>query len=809
MDNHKRRPMETFCRAMSRHRFAVLISILLIAAGLSIGIQYIRGDVILQDMFPQNHPYLKLHERFSEVFGSGGSSVNIALKARTGDIFTQERLEKLQKMTQEVELWEEVYRALTQSFASRSVKVVRAVGGGEITIKPIMWPDIPETQEEMEDLKYALFSDPAYYGSLVSLDGSAALLTTEFKEDISYEQAFHKLQQLVGKYSDDSTSIHIIGFPMLMGWIYSLKPQMWLVFSVSIILILMILYAIFRNLMGMISPMIVGLISTMMGLGFIGWAGINFSPLLYVLAFLVVARQISHAVQITHRYMEELTASGNDRRVACRETMRAMIMPNVAGVTTDAAGFLVLLLTQIVLMQQVAVIMTFWMMSVAFSGVLTPIICSFIPLKKVSADWSRDRGKLTLMDRICMAGTTFSIGKGRYVLSAGVIFILLFSIWQTGQLKIGDPTPGSPLLWPDHTYNQDQELIDNTFGASSENFMLFYEGEPESVYNPKVFTTFEGFDYYMHERLPDIYKASDSFLNLLKMVNMTLHDGDELWYMLPYKEEEIYGITGYSKNSVDIYTRLRYLDERMERSQITLFFADHTSDNLLRIKEAAYDFFKDHPMTLDKGEFKLAGGRIGLEIAVNEEMKASHMKIDMMVLLTILLMCSLCFRSLVAGLMLTVPLVFANLLAFAYMALNDIGLSINTLPVAAVGVGVGVDFAIYVYSRCIEEYPRCKDYRETVLVAVRTSGKAVLYTGLTLILAVIPWYLLSELKFQAQMGFFLSMLLFANVILSITLHPLLIILIKPRFIRRRVVEIKEASRVREQTDSTRSPSFSL
>ena len=419
MDSQSPSHLDVFCQEMSRHRLAVLITILLTAAVFAVGITYIRGDVILQDMFPKNHPYLKLHERFSEVFGSGGSGVNIALKAKNGDIFTREILAKLQKMTQEVELWEEVYRALTQSFASRSVKVVRAVGQGEITIKPIMWPDIPKTQEEMESLKYALFSDPAYCGSLVSLDGSAALLTTEFKEDISYEQAFQKLHQLVKTYSDESTSVHIIGFPVLMGWIYSLKPQMWLVFAVSIMLIVMILYAIFRNLMGMISPMIVGLISTLMGLGFIGWAGINFSPLLYVLAFLVVARQISHGVQITHRYMEELTASGTDRYVACYETMRAMIMPNVAGVTTDAAGFLVLLLTQIVLMQQVAVIMTFWMMSVAFSGILTPIICSFIPLKKVSADWSKDRGKLTLMDRVCMAGTTFSIGRGRYVLSAG------------------------------------------------------------------------------------------------------------------------------------------------------------------------------------------------------------------------------------------------------------------------------------------------------------------------------------------------------------------------------------------------------
>ena len=147
-------------------------------------------------------------------------------------------------------------------------------------------------------------------------------------------------------------------------------------------------------------------------------------------------------------------------------------------------------------------------------------------------------------------------------------------------------------------------------------------------------------------------------------------------------------------------------------------------------------------------------------------------------------MCMLCFRSIVAGLMLTLPLIIANLVAFAYMAVTNIGLSINTLPVAAVGVGVGVDFAIYIYSRCIEEFPQQDGWINTIMTAVRTSGKAVVYTGLTLILAIIPWYFISDLKFQAQMGFFLSILLFANVVLAITLHPLLIYLLKPRFIRR-------------------------
>jgi predicted RND superfamily exporter protein len=288
----------------------------------------------------------------------------------------------------------------------------------------------------------------------------------------------------------------------------------------------------------------------------------------------------------------------------------------------------------------------------------------------------------------------------------------------------------------------------------------------------------------MAETLPDIYKSSSSIIDMAQMLNLTFHDGDQIWYQLPRDEEPLTGLLGYIRQTVGPAVFSRFIDRDMGQAQITLFFSDHTSENLLRIRDAAYAFFEANPMKVKNGEFRLAGGRIGMEVAVNEEMKRSHLFIDSMVLVTIFVMCALCFQSVVAGLMLTVPLILSNLMAFAYMSMANIGLSINTLPVAAVGVGVGVDFSIYLYSRCREEFPHHESWTDTTLTAVRTCGKAIVYTGMTLIFAILPWYYISALKFQAQMGYFLSMLLFINVVLSLTLHPLLIGIIKPRFMMR-------------------------
>jgi predicted RND superfamily exporter protein len=781
MNENNRSIIYRFSWSVSRHRLAILIITVMVTSFFGYGMANIKGDVILRDMFPYDHPYLKMMAQFAQVFGGGGSGVAIAVKAKNGDIFNHDTLANVQKMTNEIFLWQEIYRVLTVSIASRSVTVVKPMAKGAIRIKKLMWPDLPQNEAEIKELEANIFSNPAYNGTLVSRDGTAALVLTEFKEDISYERAHQILRKLVADYSDDKTSVHVVGFPSLMGWIYSYKTQIVMVMGVSVGLMVLILILIFRNFMGMAVPILFAAITTTLGLGFIGWTGINFSPLLYVLAFLVGARIVSHSVQITHRYLEEFQQGGN-RVEACARTMYAMLVPNWAGVTTDAAGFLVLILAKIALMQQVALFMSFWMITVLLCAILTPILCSFLPLGRATKEYDKQRQRLSFLDRLCMAAARFSIGSGRSAVIILTAALLVFCVWQGSRLKIGDPTPGSPLLWPDHPYNQDQVLINHIFDASSENLVLYYEGEKESVYDPVVLITFEAFDRHMKSSLPDIYKSSNSIINIVKMVNQTYHDGDPAWYQLPLDETLLTGLIGILRQSVDPPTVRRYFDDPMERSQITLFFADHTSDNLLRIRDAAYGFFKERSMKTEKGEFKLAGGRIGMEIAVNDEMKASHVKIDSLVLITIFILCILFYRSMVAALMLTLPLILANLVAFAYMALNNIGLSINTLPVAAVGVGVGIDYAMYIYSRCREEYPLRKNWEDTIMAAVRTSGKAVVFTGLTMILPIITWFFLSDMKFQAQMGVFLAMIMGMNVITALTLHAFMIYKIRPRFI---------------------------
>jgi uncharacterized protein len=785
-DKKKLSRLDRTCFMLSRYRKAALATVLVITAVFLWGAFKIKGEVIIQEMFPYDHPYLKLNARFGEVFGSGSSGLAIAVNSKKGDIFNQKTLGKIKNITEEIELWDEVYRVLTVSMASNATKVAKTLAKGEIRIEALMFPSVPRNEQEMAELKKNIFSNPSYNGVLVSEDGTMAIILTEMKENIPYEKIFIKLRGLQTKYADEETSIHIVGFPMLMGWVYSLKPQMYFVFGVSILAIAIVLILIFRNFSGMSSPLVNAFILTIWGLGFIGFTGVNFSPLLYVLAFLVGARMIGNSHQIAYRYFEELDSSKGDRTVACYETMRTMWIPNFAAVAADVAGFGVLIIAKIVLMQHLAIIMSFWMATILLTGFLVPVVCSLFPFKVDTSEWNKETCQQDWIARAMMKLTTFSIGPRTKWITVGLVILLAtFCISEMLMLKIGDPTPGSPLFYQNHPYNEDQALINKKIDASSESLALFYEGKPGSVYEPVVLRTFEQFSLYMADTLPDIYKTSSSIINLGKMLSLTQRDGDQLWYQMPRDTEQLAGLLGYVRNTIGTANLRRFIDGTLERSQITLYFADHTSENLLRIRDAAYGFFKNQPMKTDNGEFKLAGGRIGMEIALNEEMKRSHVMIDAAVYAAIFLLCALCYKSVVAGLMLTVPLVLANAMSFAFMSINDIGLSINTLPVAAIGAGLGVDFAIYLYSRAIEEFPRQGgDWDGTIYQCVCTCGKAVVYTGVTVILPVLTWWFFSDMKFQAEVGFFLSLIMGVNVILAMTLHPLMIYLFKPEFISR-------------------------
>lgn len=170
-----------------------------------------------------------------------------------------------------------------------------------------------------------------------------------------------------------------------------------------------------------------------------------------------------------------------------------------------------------------------------------------------------------------------------------------------------------------------------------------------------------------------------------------------------------------------------------------------------------------------------------MESATIDVVTKSHTKIDLYVLITVFIICVISYRSFVLGLLLTIPLIAANLVVTGLMAFMHVGLTIDTLPVVAIGVGIGIDFGIYLFSRIREELPLCNNnYEEALSKSFMTTGRLILFSGITMI---VPLYLIgfiTKIKFQAQIGVLIGTILFVNMLWSITLHPILINYFKPK-----------------------------
>ena len=143
--------------------------------------------------------------------------------------------------------------------------------------------------------------------------------------------------------------------------------------------------------------------------------------------------------------------------------------------------------------------------------------------------------------------------------------------------------------------------------------------------------------------------------------------------------------------------------------------------------------------------------------------------------------CGIAYRSFLAGFLFLIPLLISNYLTYALMGARGIGLDVNALPVVALGVGLGVDYGLYIVDRIKEEYDRLGDLQDAILRAITTAGKAVTFTATTMIAGVAPW-IWSFLRFQADMGLLLVFWMVISMIGGLVLLPTLIYLIKPKFV---------------------------
>ncbi|BAO43866.1 efflux RND transporter permease subunit [Thiolapillus brandeum] len=765
-------------RLVFRHPRTFLTIIVLATVFFASRLPDIRMYSEFSDLLPQQHEYIQLHNSIRDLFG-GANNVVMAMVVKDGDIFTNEHLARLHRITQGIDSVDGVNHNLVSSLAHRTVRKVWLTETGDVNSKPYYDPGHPDmSPEALAQLRNDVRADARVYGLLVSPDMKAALIKAQFNEgQLDYARIFKEIQDLRDKESTEGVRLYATGQPMLWGWVYSYLDQLYVIFAATLAIMLLLLVLYFRRAYGIILPLVGILISSIWGLGILSLLGYNLDPLILVIPFLIAARAMSHGIQLVQRYYEEAEEAETSFEAAHR-TFDSLFRPGSLGIVSDAIGLLLIALGSVPINMKLGVFASLWAVGVIFTVLMAvPLLLSILPKPgPAHTGTTLDKSLFSRLGRMVANRTS-----ARYVLSSAFLFLVV-SGYFTSWVQIGESEPGSPILYPDHDYNISSKEINQQFPGSEELYVVAETEKKGGMKRPEVLAAIEAFQRHMLMD-PDLGGAK-ALPNLVKQVNRIFHSDDPRWALIPDSEAYVGGLMfAYMASSPTPGALKEFVDTDDRIANLVFFYKDHQATTIRRAIHMAKEWINDPGNHVDGLEFKLAGGVIGVTAAMNESAYQSNMLIIPLVMVLIFLFVAGFYWSGHAGLIMFLVMAFCTAVTYAYMGITGIGINVNTVPIIAVGIGVGIDYSIYIMDRIREQTAlRDGDLNGAIAQAVQTTGRAIAFTATCLIGGVVMWVLISNLRFQSDAALLLIVMLVLNAAAAIMLVPAWVARFRPGFI---------------------------
>jgi uncharacterized protein len=769
-----------------KHRKTVVIAMTVIT--LFFLTQMFRIQMFTQflDLFPQDHPYVQVHKKYARYFG-GAYQATLVLEVRNGDVFNLETLNKIMRINDAVDLIPGVDHFGIFSLASQKVSIMRETPGG-FSNYPVM-KQVPTDQAGIEDLKKKVFTSNIS-GLWVSRDQKALRLDANFLEDrIDFNVLYDEFMKIKKKEEDANHRIYLTGTPLLYGWIYHYLPNMALILVITSVVILLMLYAYMSQGGLWFWPFISAIVTSIWGLGFSAILGFHFDPLIIVIPFLLSARAMSHGVQWVERFTEEYQKS-EDTKTSAMITGTGLFPPGLIGILADTLALLVICLTPIPTLRNLAYLGFFWSGAMIFTifFLYPPLFAMFktvrVPKKSdvpMTVQYKVEYFTEHVLRKILGKMAHWTFGAGRYVTVSISIIILIIAIISSAHLKYGDANPGSPILWPDSEYNMDIVQINKRFPGVDQMWVAIEGKGPQAVAGPDVINGMDGLKHYMMAD-PNVGFAT-SVADVIKGINMLAYGNDPKQGSVPSTKQAIQNMISMFQMGAAPGDMDTWIDYTVTSTNVKLYLKNHEGPLLDEVIKRVTDFIQSNPKLMENATPKPAGGLGGILAAANSVIRIKNHQILFIVLAIIFVLCVVTYRSIVAGLIFVMSLILANFLAFTYMVFKNIGLNINTFPVVSLGIGLGVDYGLYIVSRTIEVYREEKNLEKAVRGGIITAGRAVFFTATMMTAGVIFWYF-SPLRFQAEMGILLGILMMVNMIVGVLVLPAVINIIKPKFITR-------------------------
>ena len=753
-------------RAVFRHRLFAIISFALITCFLLFKATQIQLDASFNKNIPLNHDYMKVYTKHEKQFG-GANSILISVCDADGDIFNEEFFTQLKAVHDQLYFIPGVNRPLVNSIFAPSARFVEVVEDG-FAGGPIIPANFTADKRGLAVVKENI-EKAKVVGRMIASDYSCAMVTAQLLETDPQTQekldtlAFaEKLETQVREpLSTDKVSIHIIGFAKMAGDVAEGAKGVLLFFAIAIAFTFVMVWLFCHSLKLTILPIACSIIAVVWQLGLLSSLGFGLDPMSILVPFLVFAICVSHGVQMINDIGKKVS-TGSSTRVCCQASFRALLIPGGIALLSDTIGFLTLLTIDIGIIRELAITASLGVAVIIFTNlILLPVWASYMRFEgsvHIQAGTHTDKPNLLDKLRELLVKATDRKTAGFIIAFTAVLFAVGY--WQADKMRIGDLHAGAPSLHQDARYNQDTFLISDKYTISSDILKVIVEAYPAACTEHDVMERISRFQWQM-ENVAGVQSAV-SLSSVAQSVNAGFNEGNLKWQSLPRNTASLVQATSRVETSSGL------LDGNCSVMPVIIFLNDHKAETIDHVVAKVKEFAKAEET--DELKFKLASGPVGVMAATNESVSAAQLPMMLYVYGAVILLCLISFRSVKATVAVVLPLYIVSTLAQALMVQLEIGLTVSTLPVIALGVGIGVDYGIYILSSMMGQLKQGVALEVAYRNALAERGSAVLFTGITLAIGVSTW-IFSDLKFQVDMGILLTFMFLVNMLGAVLLLP--------------------------------------
>lgn len=751
--------------ALFRHRGFVILAFVLATFFLLFKASQIKLDAAFTKNIPLQHPYMQTYMKHAKDFG-GANNILVSVCDASGNIFNPDFFKRFKEIHEQVYYMPGVDRVLVKSIFSPSTRFVEVVEDG-FAGGPVIPADFKFDQEGLATVRQNI-DKSGIVGRMIADDYSCAMITAQLQEinpetqqkldTIAFANALEK--DVRQKFENDAISIQIIGFAKMVGDVANGARGVLVFFAVAILITGIMVYLFSKSFKLTILPIMCSLVAVMWQMGLLTVIGFGIDPMSILVPFLIFAIGVSHGVQMINATGRNV-AAGMDAKTAAQASFRALLIPGGVALLSDTIGFITLLAIDIGVIRELAITASLGVGVVILTNLfLLPVLMSYI--KFSDAYVHRVSAPSPMADKLWRTLSACTERKPAAIILAITAALFAFGYIQSKQLKIGDLNAGAAALHQDSRYNLDTALITDRYAISVDYINVMVETQGNGCTFFPIMQKVDQFQWQI-ENIEGVQSAI-SLASVSKTINAAFNEGNLKWRVLPRTTESLV------QSSSRVETSTGLLNSDCSVMPIIVFLNDHKAETIERVVAAAKKLAAE--LNDDTVKFSLASGPVGVMAATNEAVAEAQDPMTWYVYGAVILLCLLSFRSVKATASVIIPLYVVTMLATALMTYLNIGLTVSTLPVIALGVGIGVDYGIYILTNMTQPLRNGVPLRQAYENALRSTGSAVIFTGLTLAIGVSTWAF-SALKFQVDMGILLTFMFVVNMLGAVFVLPAL------------------------------------